>query len=185
MRKTAVLFMFFQCLFCFEALGTDVYMGIDAAYNISISDETVSLWVEEIINDDADYDSGTLKLKLWASASSYSGGTISGYILAVYNLGKLDSGDSFDNIEVSAAYDPPPYGRYYITLTLTEWDGSNDIIRDYASFENTQILGSETSEEAEDDSGGSSSCFISGALSGIKNRYAVRERDTAESSGKH
>jgi len=175
MKKISAVFLLFQCLFCFEALGTEIYMGTEAAYSISISSETLSLWVEEIINDDAEYDSGTLKLKLWASAAPYSGGTINGYILGVYNLGKLDSGDSFDNIEATVSYDPPPYGRYYITLTLTEWNGSNDIIMDYAGFEDIRILGSETSEETEDDSGGGSSCFISGALSGIKNICPLQE----------
>ncbi|MGE0085915.1 MAG: hypothetical protein AB7S75_16020 [Desulfococcaceae bacterium] len=183
MRKIAVLFMFFQCLFCFEALGTDVYMGSGAAYNIS--NETVTLWVEEVGNDDSDYDSGTLKLKLWAGAEPYSGGTMNGYILAVYNLGTLDSGDFLDDIDASVSYDPPPYGTYYITLTLTEWNGSNDIIMDYASFEDRQTLGSEIEEETEDDSEDSGgSCFISGASSGIRNIFSVYWKDTAKSSGK-
>ncbi len=181
MKKIAVLFLLFQCLFCFDALGTEVSMGSGAAYNIS--GETVTLWAEQVVNGDADSDSGTLKLKLWASSKPYSGGTINGYILAVYNLGKLDSGESLDDIDASVSYDPPPYGKYYITLTLTESDGSNDIIRDYAGFENTQILGSETSEETEDDSGGSSTCFISVVSSGIRNIYSGYWKDTAISAG--
>ncbi|MEZ4526567.1 MAG: hypothetical protein R2941_11665 [Desulfobacterales bacterium] len=181
MKKTAVLFLLFQCLFCLDALGTDVYMGSGAAY--SISDGTVTLWVEEVVNEDSDYDSGTLKLKLWASAVPYSGGTMNGHILAVCNLGTLDSGDSLEDIDASVSYDPPPYGLYYITLTLTEWNGASDIIMDYASFEDTQTLGSETSDETEDD-GGSSSCFLSGASFGTGNICFYCRRNAAGSSGK-
>ncbi len=181
MKKTGVLFLLFQCLFCLDALGTDVYMGSGAAY--SIKNGTVTLWAESVGNEDSDYNSGTLKLKLWASAEPYSGGIMKGHILAVYNIGTLDSGDSLDDIDASVSYDPPPYGTYYITLTLTEWNGSNDIIMDYASFEEARTLGSETAEETEDD-GGSSSCFISGAWSGMRNLFSDSWTDTGNSAEK-
>jgi len=102
----------------------------------------LELSVERIENTTSDFTSGTLQLSLWATESPYSGGTISGYIVAEYQLPEtLGPGQYYSNISPSVAYDAPPDGTYYFTMVLAEYNGSQFAIADSLNFSNTQTIG--------------------------------------------
>ena len=85
--------------------------------------------------------SGTLKLKLWATDSPYSGGAISGYLIAQANLGQLAGGQSLVDIVRTRGLADPPGGTYFMTMTLSEFDGSQDRTVDYVTFTRTASFG--------------------------------------------
>ncbi len=135
-----------------------VHAGIDMGGNIAykISGDQLTLWVEQVSNNNWLTNSGTLRLKLWATDEPYSGGSINGYTLGTYELGPLRALNSYNDVEASVSYSSPPAGSYFITMTLTEWNGSNDVIVDYISL-GGETLGKTVIVKEEDGGGG---CFI-------------------------
>ena len=84
---------------------------------------------------------GTLKLKLWATTTRYAGGNISGYVLAEGRLGELRTNEYFDSPSLTTPYTAPPDGTYYITMTVTEYHGGEDLTADFATFDRTITVG--------------------------------------------
>jgi hypothetical protein len=134
-------------------LAVDVRMVGNAEY--SIGGDYVTLSVDQVANYESGGYSGTLRLKLWATESEYSGGMISGHILGEYTLGVLEGGKYFPDVIQTVNYNAPPEGDYYITMTLTEWGGSEDHILDYRIFDGRVSLGGIT-----DPGGSGGGCFI-------------------------
>jgi len=132
-----------------------INMGGNVAYKIS--EDQLTLWVEQVRNGNWLTNSGTLKLKLRATDDPYSGGSINGYVLGTYELGTLRALSSFNDIEATVTYSSPPAGSYFMTMTLTEWNGSRDVIVDYISL-GGETLGYKTVIVKEEDGGGG--CFI-------------------------
>lgn len=85
--------------------------------------------------------SGTLRLKLWATAQPYSGGDIAGYELATYTFADvLQNGTYFTNIDLSVPYEEPSEGTWYLTMTLTEYNNGQDYVMDYTTFAKTLTI---------------------------------------------
>lgn len=80
---------------------------------------------------------GSLKLSVWATKSPYRGGTLSGYQLGVVTKAALKPGYSYSAVKNTAKYKAPPAGGYHITLILSEYDGSEYVIRDYIPASST------------------------------------------------
>jgi hypothetical protein len=92
----------------------------------SIVGNNVYLTVDQVLNTDTSGSSNTLRLELWALSSPLTGGSYTGYRLAVYPLGTLSAGAGISNINSGALpYSPPPNGRWYLALTLDEFDNLN------------------------------------------------------------
>lgn len=98
--------------------------------------ENVWLDVEKIANYGPDgSSSGTLKLELWATDNPYDGSPMPGWELGSAELGVLDGGYHWDNVsEPAYIWDLPPAGQYYISMFLSEWDGSEFGILEYVNF---------------------------------------------------
>ncbi|RYD33020.1 MAG: hypothetical protein EOP87_11785 [Verrucomicrobiaceae bacterium] len=84
--------------------------------------------------------SGSLRLRLWAVKSKYTGGSISGYVLGQRSLDTLSGGYSYKNIKGKVTYKKPPSGKYYSVLTLEEYTKAGWKIRDYVSFKEINKL---------------------------------------------
>jgi len=78
--------------------------------------------------------SGTLKMTLWATRYKYRGGTINGYVVAKTRLGTLRGNRYFRNISRKASFRAPPRGRYYMTMTLSQYKNGRYKIVDYINF---------------------------------------------------
>jgi len=153
-----VVFSLFVCCALFMSPCLSAHAGINMGGSVAykISGEELTLWVEQVSNDNLLTNSGTLKLKLTATVEPYSGGSMNGYVLGTYELGTLRALNSFNDIEAAVTYSSPPAGSYFITVTLTEWNGSNDVIVDYVSL-GGETLGKTVAVKEEDGGGG---CFI-------------------------
>ena len=90
-----------------------------------ISDDEVTLEVEEIVNRRADRTSGTLHLTLWLTATPdpYTKGGVAGRASLASRYsgdGTLPPGKSFYNVKLTMPYDEPPPGTYYLHLYVSE-----------------------------------------------------------------
>jgi len=153
-----VIFSLSVCcaLFMISCLSAHAGINMGGSVAYKISGDRLTLWVERVRNDNWLTNSGTLKLKLRATDDPYFGGSINGYVLGIYELGPLRALSSFSDLEATVTYSSPPAGSYFITMTLTEWNGSRDVIVDYVSL-GGETLGYKTVVVKEEDDGG---CFI-------------------------
>lgn len=115
---------------------------LDGSATYSLSGNQVSMSIEHVINyRPAGTSSGTLRMEVWLSQTVYEGGTISGWLIGHSSLGVLQGLSQLDDVSrTENVLTLPPYGDYYIILTISEWSGSNYLIEDYYTFpETTQI----------------------------------------------
>jgi hypothetical protein len=89
-------------------------------------------------NQNSSGTSGTLRLELWATTTApVFGDSISFYSLGPTDvLGTLDAGFQFDNVDsgLLSPYTPPPTGCYFVTVALTEYNGSEYVYVDLRTF---------------------------------------------------
>lgn len=105
--------------------------GVSYAYKGSV----LTLRANQILNRRGGGYSGTLRLQLWATRKTYSGGGINGYILGTAQLKSLNAGYSYNKLAQTTRFFPPPHGRYRLTLTLEEYDSGEYTIVDYVNMD--------------------------------------------------
>lgn len=64
---------------------------------------------------------GGLRLSVWATDQPYQGGTLRGHQLGFVDKKPLAPGYSYTNVKNVAKYTPPPQGRYYVCIVLSEF----------------------------------------------------------------
>ena len=101
---------------------------------------SVDLYVQQVRNMCDLGSSGSLRLDLWASATPYTGGTITGYRFASTGLNPLTGGYSYSNIDRTLTYNKPPDGTYYVTLTLSEYHNGSYLIINHLSYPNSRLV---------------------------------------------
>jgi hypothetical protein len=102
---------------------------------------TVNMYVERVSNICDLGVSGSLRLDLWATASPYVGGTITGYRFGSVSLNPLTGGYDYNNINQTVGYSQPPGGSYYVTLTLSEYHNGSYVTVDYLNYTNLFVVG--------------------------------------------
>ena len=115
-------------------------IDLECSCTYTIQSNSITFGAAAVRNRRSGGTSGTLKLKVWATTTPYQGGTISGYVLASVTLGQLTGGYSYTSLSYTRSLDVPPAGTYYITMTVTEYNGQ-DFIMDYAAFDDTATFG--------------------------------------------
>jgi hypothetical protein len=94
----------------------------------------ITLKAQRVQNYNTTYTTGALRLRVWATRSRYTGGTITGYVLGTYNMSPLRAGYYYSNISGRVALTRPPRGTYYTTMTVEESTPTGWFIRDYVNF---------------------------------------------------
>lgn len=114
----------------FDIVG-NVVVNIQNGY-ASVSIERVEY--ESSINSR----SGSVLFKLWATTTPYSGGTITGYELVEYQPtnSTLPNNWYYSNINFGGEIPNIPGGTYYLTVTVSEYQGNDYYIDDYTAFTN-------------------------------------------------
>ncbi|SRR6266446_3134683 len=102
---------------------------------------TVNMYVEKVSNICNLGVSGSLRLDLWATASPYAGGTITGYRFGTVPLNPLTGGYDYNNINQTVPYAKPPDGVYYVTLTLAEFNNGSYVTESYLNYSTLLIVG--------------------------------------------
>lgn len=139
--------------------GSGEYISIGGSVSYEISGGMATMEVDEVVNNSSRTTSGTLYLKLWATAGSSPVG--SGYELASSSLGTLSPGQYYYDIAHTVDFVAPPEGTYYVHLIVTEYPDTNTIL-DSVTFSGTEYFagssgggdGGDDGDDGEDDSGG-------------------------------
>ena len=151
-------------------------------YSPTTTAGTVAFTVAQVHSNWTTRTTGTLRLELWATTTPYTGGALSGYKLATYQLsgssnGTLAPGASFTNISGTATVTSnPPAGSYYVTLVVGEFTSTctasdQFCIATYGSFPNQLIkgtAGSQTGPSLVDDFAASTSTTGTVAVGGTQ-----------------
>jgi hypothetical protein len=112
-------------------------INIEGSVSYSLGATTGFFAADRVANHRSGGTSGTLRLELWATTNSPASGSVSGYQLAIDTLGTLPAGYMFPYINSGTfSYTQPPAGCYYMSLLLTEFDGTRYPYIDYAVFPN-------------------------------------------------
>lgn len=112
-------------------------LSIEGTVSYNLGGTTGYFTADRVANHRTSGISGTLRLELWATTTPPANGPANGYRLITYTLGQLQAGFEFDNINSgTTAYTQPPTGCYYLTLFLTEFDGTSYPYVDYFTFSN-------------------------------------------------
>lgn len=119
--------------------STDLKLEGPSSWSRSGSKLTIK--VAKVINASSGGTSGSLRLKVWATTSSYSGGTITGRVLGYVSLKKLAAGYQYTDINKTVSFKKPPNGTYYTTLTLEEYLKGKYIIKDFIPMSGTTTFG--------------------------------------------
>jgi hypothetical protein len=104
----------------------------------AVKNAKVDIRTAKVINPANSRKSGSLRLRLWAVRSRYTGGPLSGYVLGTRSLAPLAAGYQYTNIKGRVPYRKPPSGKYFTTITLEENTTSGWVVRDYLSFSGSQ-----------------------------------------------
>ena len=137
------------------ALAQVDYLHIEGqySYELNFAADSAQLHVDQIQNSSSTNTTGTLRLELWATAAPYSGGSISGYRIAMYQItgssnGSLGPNQYFSNINATVPIlEVPPDGTYYPTLILTEYNPGDCTSSDhfcidtYGGFDTLLVIG--------------------------------------------
>ena len=109
------------------------------AVSWSAGNGRVQFFAEEIFNERVSGRSGTLRVRLFATSTRYTGGDVlEGYLLATKRVGRL-SAQSNISFSRSTFFHPPPPGEYYVTMTLEEYFQGWNIV-DYVTFDDTSLF---------------------------------------------
>lgn len=123
-----------------EDLGTNGDVGFVGDVIWLAGNGRVQIYTEEMLNQ-RPTSSGTLRIRLWATATPYAGGpTLVGYPMATRGVGRLSSGGSIPLFSRSAVFRAPPVGEYHVTMTLEEYVPGGWNIVDYVTFPNTSVF---------------------------------------------
>lgn len=110
--------------------------GIDLSGSASwaTSGSKINIKAEHVGNLSSTATTGSLRLRIWATRSRYSGKTITGYIMGTRNLKPLPPLYHYSNITGKVKYRKPPKGKYYTMITVEEYTASGWRIMDYINF---------------------------------------------------
>ncbi|PKP03836.1 MAG: hypothetical protein CVU11_06910 [Bacteroidetes bacterium HGW-Bacteroidetes-6] len=119
--------------FAAHAQQIDMFGNIE--YHLDLKANKATIQVEKIKNHNADGSCGTLKLVLFFTTEKYVSGELNGYIVSEYQLSDvLKGGEYFYKIKRTVDFVSPPAGQYFVTLVLTEWNGTESTLADFINF---------------------------------------------------
>lgn len=121
--------------FQFAALAQQIDMFGNIEYHLDLKEKKVTIEVEKIKNHNTGGSSGTLKLILFFTQEKYASDELNGYAVSEYQFTDvLAGGEYFWKIKRTVDFVSPPAGKYYVTLVLSEWNGTENTLVDFTNF---------------------------------------------------
>lgn len=127
------------CIFVIAGVSAaDLRFNGTVGYSEQSNGISIGINASEVLNRTTSGVGGSARLELWASPTPYAGGSIQGHRLASHVFGVIAAGRSVTGLNTVTAFTPPPPGRWFTSLLVTEYIGSgtNDgyAIRDSTTF---------------------------------------------------
>ena len=119
-------------------------LELEGQMGYSISNSSVEIRAEKIVNSRRGGHSGTLRLSIWATETKYTGGTLRGQVIASCQLDSLEGGYHYNNVKKTTSYIEPRGGYYYLTLILEEYNSQSEDhwpMMDHMAFDERLFLG--------------------------------------------
>jgi hypothetical protein len=119
-------------------ISSNDYIDLSGNVSWNTSGNTIVIKAGMLQNNSQTATTGSLRLRVWATRSPYTGGGISGYVMGAYQLkDQLQPGYYYSDISSgSVPYTRPPRGTYYTTITVEEYD-NGWYEQDYINFNGT------------------------------------------------
>jgi hypothetical protein len=134
------LLLFLLFLGCSRLFSTPVFEG-PVRYQFSNNNSQVTLNYTKIQNSTPNYNTGTIKVSLWACYDPYSGGTLNGVRVADFTLKGLGSGQYWHSGNQTINATLPEYADYYfMVMTVEEYGNGGYFITDWVNFDQTAYL---------------------------------------------
>ena len=98
--------------------------NLSGTWGYEIDGKYITLYGDEIENQNNSGRTGTLKVAIYATDYPYSGGYLNGYLLYEYELDPLDSGYYYSDVSRTGWCTYPPSGSYSLSIVLLEYQQS-------------------------------------------------------------
>ena len=122
-------------LLLFFFISTQIFsQNLSGSWGYKIDGKQITVYGDEIQNQNNGGRTGTLKIAIYATNYPYSGGYLNGYNLFEYTLDPLDSGYIYTDISKKGWCTYPPNGSYSLTILLLEYSYSDFEIVDYITM---------------------------------------------------
>jgi hypothetical protein len=156
-------------------------VAMEGSTSWSVTNSVLNLKVAKVTHDGPGT-TGSLRLRLWATASAYHGGTITGYVMGTYQFqSQLGPNQYYHDVNVNVPFTAPPDGNYYTTLSLEEYLGSGWYIMSYVTYDSTSHFGGGSQGDSQLSLQGNASWQITDSVLTLKVDKVVN--DGAGSSG--
>jgi hypothetical protein len=118
-----------------EDLGSNGDVGFIGDVIWLAGNGRVQVYTEQMLNQRVSGGSGTLRIRLWATATPYDGeAVLEGYPMATRESDACPRAVRCHCSRVRRIFRPPPTGEYYVTMTLEESVPGGWNIVDYVTF---------------------------------------------------
>lgn len=111
-------------------------ISLSGNHSWKVAGSSVELRVGAVRNSSTK-SSGFLRLNLWATKDPYGKNEFKGVKVASSVLDPLAVGAAYQNLVRVAPFAKPSAGKYYMTLSLEEYDGTSWVQRDFFEFSGT------------------------------------------------
>lgn len=108
--------------------------NFSGSWGYSIDGKQITLYGDQISNQNNSGRSGTLKVAVYATNYPYNGGYLNGYKLYESQLDPLDAGYYYSDISKTGWCTYPPRGSYSLTILLLEYTYGDYEIVDYITM---------------------------------------------------
>ena len=109
--------------------------NLSGTWGYKIDGNYITLYGDEIQNQNNSGRTGTLKVAIYATNYPYSGGYLNGYKLFEYQLEPLYSGYLYSDVSETGWCTYPPSGSYSLTIALLEYQSYDYQIIDYITMD--------------------------------------------------
>lgn len=116
---------------------TSGYLNLSGRASWTTSGDHIDIRADKVTNTSTTITSGSIRVRIWATRSRYTGGSMTGYILGTRTLSPLAPGYHYQKIKGKVRYKRPPGGKYFTTITVEEFSDSGWFIQDYLNFSGT------------------------------------------------
>lgn len=116
-------------------------LSITGRTRYTLKGDQVTIYAEKLTNNSpVGTHSGSIKIQLWATFTQYTGGTLNGYKIAEIDLGVLNGGNMFREINRTIYTKNPPPGSYFMSIVLAEYNQGKYWTSDWKNYPKKQIF---------------------------------------------
>lgn len=141
-RKIAVILILFVLFVGISNVAAaQTQLSISGRTRYTLKGDQVTIYAERLSNKSpVGTHSGSIRIQLWATFTQYTGGTLNGYKIAEIDLGVLNGGNDFREINRTLYVKNPPPGSYFMSIVLAEYNNGKYWTADWKNYPKRQIF---------------------------------------------